>query len=211
MPKNGKSKPTVAGLQKQIMKLQKEQRRLTKKNPKEIVKAGTQGSQLLSATGKVQQMVPTSLRQSEPVSITRFDMRFICQELSPGIANIIRVICLWAKVDVVAGSIVHPSVTDLMELDDAKSSTDYTNRKNIKVFYDTKFRGVIGGESSSTSADYNLPNMKGFFTTKKYKDGFKLDAVDNNDTVWHPYMVLLADSYNFGTTATYSIDYFYYD
>ena len=213
MSKRGpsKSKPTVSGLQKQISKLRKEQKRLTKKNPKEIVKGVTQGSQLLTGFGKIQQIIPQSLHQDTPVSFTKFDMRFVVQELTPDVANIIRVICFWYRADVLAGSIVPPSITDVMELDDAKSSTDYTNRKNIRVFYDTKLRGTVAGEASSTTANFNMPNLKTFTRTKKYKDGFKADAVDNNDLVWHPYMALIADSYNLATTVVYSVDYFYYD
>lgn len=206
-----KPKPTVAGLQKQLRKLQKEQKRLSKKNPKEIVKGGTNGFQTLASVGKVQQMIPTSLHQDEPVSIVKFDMRFILEELTGGVSNLLRVICFWYRADVVAGSITPPSITDVMELDDAKSSTDYTNRKNIRVFYDTKFRGIVGGESGGTVANVGLPQKKGFTRTKTYKDGFKLDAVVNNDLVWHPYMALIADTYNYGTQITYSIDYYYYD
>lgn len=209
----GKPKKTVAQLQQEINKLAKEQKRLTKKNPKEVVKGIVYGSQSLNATGIVRDLVPQSLHQTKPTSITKVVMRFIASESTPNVANIVRFIAFWYKCEVVAGNIVNPTVLQVMELDDSKSTTDYTNRKNIRVIYDTKLKGTLGAEAGGASLNFNfnLPQMRCFERTKNYKDGYKLDAIDNNDLVWHPFFLMVADSYNVGTLGTYSIDYFYYD
>lgn len=209
MVKSKKAKTNGKSLQKQVNVLKKEQKRLKKRNPKQIIKVGRQANFIMDSAGVVTSMVTTSPNLENPITYVKCDARLIVAELTPSKMNFIRVLFIWYLTEIVGGNLVAPAVTDLMELDDAKSSTDFTNRKRIQVFYDTKLRGSVAG--ALEDASFNIPTQLAFTPSRRFKGGKECKNQDYNDFVWHPYMLCVADDYNTATTVAYSLDLYYYE
>lgn len=187
---NVKKRSLIAQNTKEIGKL----KRFIRKKPVDLNQDYQSGATAISS---VISILTESLRNEKPLTLLKTTLRATYEDAENDM-NMLRFLVFFYKCEVVSGTIQPPDITDVLEANDVRAPTNFTNRKKIKVVSDRFY--LQGGVSAQDTINYNLPAMKYIQVHRKYGAGKQLKATKDNGNVWQPFMLL---KHNLDSSATY--------